>query len=238
MKQIITRVDAKARGLKKYFTGLPCKCGHLAERYVSDCSCTGCFDKEKISARRKREYVENKEKILSRNQAYYEINRASIISQKREYNEKRKEERALRDKAHYVVNGERLRAEKRAYRAANLEKVRALEKARRDPEKIKKYIKDNKERYATYARNRKRKLRSRGRHTTEELNNIIKAQGYKCAYCRASLRKTRYEVDHIMPIALGGSNLKENLQMLCMPCNRKKYAKHPIAFAQELGLLL
>jgi hypothetical protein len=34
MPEIISRAEAKARGLTRYFTGKPCKYGHIAERYV------------------------------------------------------------------------------------------------------------------------------------------------------------------------------------------------------------
>lgn len=40
--QIITRQDAKAQGLKRYFTGGPCKRGHVAERLVSNGKCVEC----------------------------------------------------------------------------------------------------------------------------------------------------------------------------------------------------
>ena len=36
---LISRADAKARGLKRYFTGIPCKHGHVSERNTST---TGC----------------------------------------------------------------------------------------------------------------------------------------------------------------------------------------------------
>jgi hypothetical protein len=32
--EIISREEAKAQGLTRYFTGKPCRNGHLAERYV------------------------------------------------------------------------------------------------------------------------------------------------------------------------------------------------------------
>lgn len=32
--QIISKADAKAAGLKRYFTGAPCSRGHVAERYI------------------------------------------------------------------------------------------------------------------------------------------------------------------------------------------------------------
>lgn len=39
---VISYVDAKAKGLKRYFTGKPCKNGHLSERFVSNCGCAEC----------------------------------------------------------------------------------------------------------------------------------------------------------------------------------------------------
>lgn len=40
--ELITRAEAKARGLKRYFTNKPCKHGHVAERFVSGLSCVEC----------------------------------------------------------------------------------------------------------------------------------------------------------------------------------------------------
>jgi hypothetical protein len=39
---ILTRKDAKRLGLKRYFTGRPCRRGHIAERYVSTKTCVEC----------------------------------------------------------------------------------------------------------------------------------------------------------------------------------------------------
>ncbi len=38
----ISYLDAKAQGLKTYFTGVPCKRGHVCERFVANCSCREC----------------------------------------------------------------------------------------------------------------------------------------------------------------------------------------------------
>lgn len=43
------------------------------------------------------------------------------------------------------------------------------------------------------------------------------------------------EVDHVMPRALGGKHVMSNLQLLCGPCNRRKYAKHPAEWMMEVG---
>lgn len=53
---------------------------------------------------------------------------------------------------------------------------------------------------------------------------IFEIFGHKCKECHAT---ENLEVDHIYPFSKGGSNNKENLQILCKPCNRKKFNKLP-----------
>lgn len=43
---------------------------------------------------------------------------------------------------------------------------------------------------------------------------------FQCRICRKS--GVEFEVDHIVPVALGGTNGMENLQTLCVACNRGK----------------
>lgn len=40
--EIISYLDAKASGFKRYFTGKPCLNGHVAPRFVSNCACSEC----------------------------------------------------------------------------------------------------------------------------------------------------------------------------------------------------
>jgi len=39
---LISKKEAKARGLKKFYTGVPCKWGHDAQRYVKSGNCCAC----------------------------------------------------------------------------------------------------------------------------------------------------------------------------------------------------
>lgn len=41
-QQVISREEARQQGLKHYFTGKPCKHGHVAKRFVSVMSCVEC----------------------------------------------------------------------------------------------------------------------------------------------------------------------------------------------------
>lgn len=40
--QVITRKEAQAQGKKRYFTGKPCKHGHISERWVNPGVCLDC----------------------------------------------------------------------------------------------------------------------------------------------------------------------------------------------------
>lgn len=49
MPEIITRKEALERGLKRYFTGKPCKHGHVSERKIGSGMCLSCDKKWKTS---------------------------------------------------------------------------------------------------------------------------------------------------------------------------------------------
>lgn len=53
--KIISRKEAKALGLKRYFTGMPCKNGHVAERYMQPSNCVECQN-EKANSDEGRRY--------------------------------------------------------------------------------------------------------------------------------------------------------------------------------------
>lgn len=110
-RQIITRAEAKAQGLKRYFTGKPCKHGHVAERYLSTGQCVECL-------RERRQTPEN-------------------LKKEREYQCKRREDpeymakQRERDRRYRAENCDKIAEQKREYRAENLNKIAALTAKRR-----------------------------------------------------------------------------------------------------------
>jgi hypothetical protein len=50
---------------------------------------------------------------------------------------------------------------------------------------------------------------------------IMERDAYRCRHCNGHIDLS---VDHIVPWAAGGGNDDDNLQVLCVPCNRKKGA--------------
>jgi hypothetical protein len=53
---------------------------------------------------------------------------------------------------------------------------------------------------------------------------ILNRDRFTCRYCGQSAPNVDLEVDHIHPVALGGSNDRENLQTACRTCNSGKRA--------------
>jgi hypothetical protein len=68
-------------------------------------------------------------------------------------------------------------------------------------------------------------LSKKEKHEREYLNessraNLIETFGSKCAMCE--LEPETFEIDHIIPLANGGTNEIENLQPLCTDCHKSK----------------
>jgi HNH endonuclease len=173
----------------------------------------------------------NPEKCRSTNKAYRLANKDKLqafMCDWRAANQGRIRETSATWRAN---NPEKVRANRNAQRAANREKYRAL---------AKKYKKANPDKVAVHNRNRRaRKQLAPGKHSASDIKALLTLQRGKCAHpwCKKSLA-SGYHVDHIVPLALEGTNDRNNLQLLCAPCNLEKRATHPIDFAQRHGMLL
>jgi hypothetical protein len=107
--EIVTRKQALEQGLKSYFTGKPCKRGHLAARRTSDSWCRECATaKTKAYAQANAEAISEKKKAR----------RLADIERIREHK-----------KSYWAANKERFQEKHRAYQSANRERVRAANNA-------------------------------------------------------------------------------------------------------------
>jgi len=86
-------------------------------------------------------------------------------------------------------------------------------------------------------KNRKLKVRASGRLSPSIVDRLLKFQRGKCPICRVELAG-QFHIDHVIPIALNGTNTDDNVQLLCPSCNLSKGAKHPVEFMQSLGRLI
>lgn len=238
---VVTRSEARAMGVKWFFTGIPCKRGYLSERFTSDGHCRACASEQSAAW-----FKANSEKAKYRNAAWRKAN---------------PEKKKANDAAWRKSNPEKAKATEDAWRAANLDKVNANAAAWRkaNPEKRKVIVatwraanrekrkiagaawqKANPEKVLAIKHKRRATERGAGGSwTPADIALLLKQQRGKCAHswCRKSLM-AGFHRDHRTPLALGGTNDWRNIQLLCVQCNRSKAAKHPIDFAQLHGLLL
>lgn len=244
------RSRAKANGEQFYFTGKPCKNGHIAKRRTGNGLCVEC---------EKAWFADNAE----HRRAY--INEWQDSDEHRAY---------MRD--YYKVHPEAWRAS--ANRNRDKINARSAQRRRDHPEKVKAAIKRwhqaNPEAVRAHKNNNKAKrLAAPGKHTAADIRALFEAQKGRCAYCDEILvirppkiitvaeeipengvrlivcgcgaefwyggrgrpplrcpacRKRRsplpvaYHVDHDVPLTRGGSNGPENLCLSCSACNMRK----------------
>ncbi len=207
---VILRASARDAGLKWYFTGRPCKHGHLDIRQVANGVCRSCA--KEIG---KRYHAKNPGLASKWAMAYGKAHPEWVKEQQRKYYQRHKaKSRALRIK--WVLE--------------NPEKNRGYKKA---------WKKRNPESNTDYKRNRRARERGSGeRHTASDIVDLLVKQRHRCAICADKITEKTRQVDHIMPLAREGSNGRRNLQLLCKSCNSKKGPKDPIEFMQSLGRLL
>ncbi len=113
-REILQRKEARKIGADRYFTGNPCKYGHIAERDTRTSNCCECNRlrglennkkpgvKEKAKISSKKSYEKNRESVLARgkirnesgyNKQYYQDNKESFIATVRAWQKANPEKR-------------------------------------------------------------------------------------------------------------------------------------------------
>ncbi len=115
--ELITRKQALEQGLNLFFTGEPCKQGHVAERRVANSQCKEC-----IAAYNKAHYEANRESAIERATQWQATNRERVNKRNKERyatDAEYKERVLARCAAEYEANRETVRAKQNAYAKAN-----------------------------------------------------------------------------------------------------------------------
>jgi 5-methylcytosine-specific restriction endonuclease McrA len=181
--------------------------------------------KQKRAEYMRKYYHANKEKALALVHRYQKEN-AELISRKhKEWREKNKESNLANKRAYYAANKEKANAAVRAWVENNRE---------RHKENCKKNYAAKRGDYIARARKRQKNLI--GTFTQSDIDALYATQAAKCAGCKCCI-KQKYEIDHVMPVSKGGPNTADNLQLLCVSCNRKKRAMLPEEWAALIGKL-
>ena len=194
---IISRKDAKIRGLNKYFTGNPCKRGHITERYTSNYKCPMCHHQTRKNSDIK----------------YRDTHYDNIIQNQKNFRKENPDCRKVESRKYYEKYRTRCLAYAREWAVNNKEKIKKNHKKWRskNPEKL------------GIAHNRYLSVRKQAIPIWSEPELIKKI--YLMRDALNELWGTSFEVDHIVPLqgkTVCGLHCWDNLQLLEAKLNSSK----------------
>jgi len=219
---ISRRRDAKRAGLIYYFTGKPCKHGHIAQRQAVNGACAECSriraaersrrlcaaDPEGMRAKRRLGAKPDAGKQRVRNQKWRSLNGA----RKKKY-----------DADYYLANADKIRKRASIYHHSNVGRAAGRSKTWRL---------NNVEQVVANARKSRVRRRARERSVAFEpftLDDVILRDGPDCYICGITTLVSappqafnKAELEHVIPISRGGSHTPDNLRCACSRCNRIK----------------
>lgn len=123
-----------------------------------------------------------------------------------------------RERRRYQANREQRLAQVRRYRLANLERIREYDR-RRSPSRYRRFWQL---RLVYTTRRRTREAQAEGKHTSAEWRELCARYDYTCLCCGRREPDIKLSKDHIVPLVMGGRNSIDNLQPLCLQCNKSK----------------
>lgn len=245
--ELVARQDALERGLSRYFTGGPCKHGHVSERFTKSWKCVECHKlSEKKPARRERKYAnaaiyrsENSEKISEGKRRWQAENPEKFKAGIRRWRQANPDKMNASQRRRYAADPERYRARQQQWKAenrgdvnaaakryydANVEKILAArsERADRINEYGREWKRKNKHRVRGYCA-RRYMARKRATPPWADLDAI--AAIYRQAYEIEARTNVPHHVDHIIPLQherVCGLHVPWNLQVITAEQNRRK----------------
>lgn len=168
-----------------------------------------------VSVDRKRYYAENQEAVKERVARYREQYPDRVKAANQSYVRRH-------GGSHWEGQSEYLRR----WRADNPERIRQYEANRKveKADELREYWASYRRTHPEQEKAKKHKRRAResaaGHFSAYDWKMICVTADYCCLRCGA--QGVKLTPDHIIPLSLGGSNHRSNIQPLCMPCNQKK----------------
>lgn len=213
-----------------HFQGNPCgKCGGTL-RYERGHACVACGRAHAKAQRSGENYPAFR--------AYQNARKAKLGPPPRTDKVRAQENARYRERAAAKAAQKAADLAARAAEIAEAKEAKAVAKAARKREYMRRWRSENPLIQAAQSRTKKARRRNApGRHTAADVQAIGERQKWRCAWCRIPCAGA-YHVDHIIPLVKGGSNWPDNLCIACPPCNLSKKAKLPHEFAQTRGMLL
>lgn len=186
---------------------------------------------KKCVAINKREWRQNNpNKVREQKKRNYEKQRDHFLEYYREWSRAHKEQRRLKPVT--PEQRERSRVQAAKWYAENKERASKSSASRylADPQaakdRIKDYLKRNPHKQAQFSKvstqnRRARELAAEGTFTAADIRLQYRAQRGKCWHCSKPVGD-KYHVDHLRPLAKGGTNDPRNLVISCPTCNLSK----------------
>ena len=197
MLHIYSRKTARERGLKNYFTGEPCKNGHVAERKIGgDC-------RECASSWGRRYYAANKETMQESARKNYYANQEARVAQVALYRNAKKS--FIKERRKEEFGSDEYRHQRKAY---------MQEYRDRFPEKI-----------AQNRLKRRYQQAQATPSWYGELDAFVMQEAYALAKEREETTGIKWEVDHLIPLRAKlacGLHSANNVQVVPQRINRYK----------------
>lgn len=241
---IISRAEAKARGLTRYFTGKPCKHGHIAERRVEG-GCIECIrERERLPDAMERRRIRKRRSYdpeLAGAQRLADLeNRRKIARESARRRRAAEPQIRIRDRENARRWVEEHPEKRRSYLQENADKIKkrlrdnAKRRRRENPDgeraRVNRWRALNPERTSDSNRIhlQKRRAQKAAAPNTFTLAEwlVLSARSSHCHWCRRLFTATRRRThDHVIPLVAGGANTLENSVCACRECNCRKQAQ-------------
>lgn len=217
--KIISRKEAVQLGLSRYFTGKPCKNGHIAERLMSVGQCLTC---------NKQRYEQNKEAIKARVRKWASNNKERKRAANKDYRQNNADAVRKATRKWVSENSQRCKKNRKEYYEKNKQHILAKckEYVKKHPELRKKIALD-------YYYNNKDKVCELNRLRQKEVKKATPSW-YDATSVRLKIKErdmmnrltgVEHHVDHIIPLQgknVCGLHIAANLRVILARDNLRK----------------
>lgn len=182
--------------------------------------------KKCLANRKKKYYQENREKFLEIRKQYRNENPKKIKNHRQEYYKENREDLIEYQKQYRQENSKKIKYMARQYRHKNHEYLLELER---------KYRKTEAGKAVSLKSSHKRRALQAGATIKDfTAQEVFIRDRYTCQTCGIKTRPDyknpnhlkRPNLDHIIPLSMGGEHSRENTQCLCHKCNMEKGNRH------------